>query len=112
MKSPALSSLFMAAAGLAMLSASALAGDRNGISFELDRNGKAESRKPLEERRIPAFQRIEKQLTPYVYEGRSTVRHDEVSSNVLSVHILASGGKAQLRAGHALAPNFDRLVRP
>jgi len=39
-------------------------------------------------------------------------RHDEVSSNVMSLHVLASGGNsARLRAGHSLAPNVDRITR-
>ena len=111
MKSPALSPLALAIAALALVS-SAHAADRNGISLELDKKGSKIQRQPLEERRVPAFQRIELQRTPYVYEGRALTRNDEVSSHALSVHILASGGKAQLRAGHSLAPNLDRIVRP
>ena len=102
----------MAAAAVAMLSP-ALAADPNGVVIELNKKNAKANRQPLEERRIPAFQRIENQLVPYVYEGRPLERHDEISSRVLSVHVLfASGGKAQLRAGHSLAPNLDRITRP
>jgi len=110
MKSHARSPFALALAALALLG-SATAQDNNGIALELNQKGKGR-RAPLEERRIPAFQRIEAQLTPYVYEGRPLMRNDEVSSNVLSVHVLASGGKAQLRAGHSLAPNPHRIAKP
>ena len=111
MKLHALSPFVLAAAALAMLSPVSAA-DPAGLSLELNKkNGKA-NRQPLEERRIPAFQRIENQLTPYFFEGRPLQRHDEISSNVLSVHVLASGGKAQLKAGHSLAPNVHRITRP
>jgi hypothetical protein len=101
----------MAVTALAMLSP-VHAADPHGVVIELNkRNGKV-SRQPIEERRIPAFQRIENQLAPYVFEGRPLERHNETASHVLSVHVFASGGKAQLRAGHALAPNLDRITNP
>jgi hypothetical protein len=111
MKSHARSPFALALAAIAILG-SATAQDNNGIALELNQKGGKARRAPLEERRIPAFQRIEAQLTPYVYEGRPLMRNDETSSNVLSVHVLASGGKAQLRAGHSLAPNLHRIAQP
>ncbi len=113
MKSFASSLPWLAAAALSLLTVSASANDKKGVVVELDSRGVPVSRQPLEERRIPAFQRIEKGLTPYHYEGRVSLRHDEISSNVLSVHVLASGGKSsRLRAGHSLAPNLHRIARP
>jgi hypothetical protein len=88
------------------------AADPNGVAVELNKKNGKVVRRPLEEQRIPAFQRIENQLTPYTYEGRPLERHNETASHVLSVHVFASGGKTQLRAGHSLAPNLDRITRP
>lgn len=101
----------LALAALALLG-SASAADKQGTAFEYSPKSPNNRRIPLEERRVPAFQRIETQMTPLFYEGRPLVRTDEVASRVLSVHVFASGGKPQLRAGHSLAPNVARTARP
>jgi hypothetical protein len=111
MKSPACFRPWTAALALAVLLSPLGAEEKKGTSYRLE-GQPTSSRRPLEERRVPAFQRIEHGLTPYVYEGKVMQRHDEVSSNVMSVHVLASGGKtARLRAGHSLAPHVDRITR-
>jgi hypothetical protein len=111
MKPLARTPLALALSALALL-ASASAADKQGTTYDFTPNGAKLRRVPLEERRVPAFRRIETQLTPLFYEGRPLVRTDEVASHVLSVHVFASGGKPQLRAGHALAPDVARSARP
>lgn len=110
MKSIAPSPLALALAALAI--ALPAGAQDNDIVLELEKKPAKARRESLAERRLPAMTRIYLGLTPYVYAGRPLVRHDEVASNVLSVHLVNIDGKTELRAGHSLAPNLHRIANP
>ncbi len=108
------SSLFISALSILVAAcfapASAL-GQEFKIQFRIP-SADDQSVRPVEGRRIPASQRLRNGQTPYIHEGSNGAvrRHDEVSSNVMSLHFIRKRDKITLRAGHSLAPNLTRIA--
>lgn len=102
---------------LAMLAGIVLAAGQaaqaEDLTYRLRRDiREASESTPAEARRLPAFVRIEAGLTPYLFEARNAAlhRHDEITSHVLAVHTRRIAGQLAFYPGHALAPDFARIV--
>ncbi len=98
--------------GFFTLSANA---DDVGTSYLLDREAQSimSDDKPANERRVPAFVRIDHGLSVHSQAGRNEAmaRHDEMSTRVLAFHTVL-GRPAKLVAGHGLAPNLHKIAKP
>jgi len=105
-----LTTLF-AAFSLAAFALPALAEDESIIIILDPENGTRYLRPTDGSKKMPAMQRIDAGLTPYIYEGgRISQRDDEVSTNVMSLHFIRQERLIKLKAGHGLAPNPAKIV--
>lgn len=106
--SPVKFALIAIIAGL--ITGTAMAQD-NAIVLPLDPEKGERFKRPTDPgASMPAMQRIDAGLTPYMYERGTVVHREEETTHAMSLHIIKIDRLFKLKAGHGLAPNPSKIV--